>query len=1125
MTERRSNDSSSAGTNAGAAGDEGSRIRSLVEEALNSERTPEDVCATHPELLDAVRVRYARIQELAGELDRAFPSSGPVEPRRVRESAGDRTRLPRVPGYELESMLGRGGMGVVYRAQHLKLGRPVALKMLLRGDDATAKELERLLLEARTVAGLHHPHIVEVHDAGEAEGQPYFTMELVEGGSLADALRGVPMRPRDAAVLVRSLAAAIQVAHDEGVVHRDLKPGNVLVTRDGVPKISDFGLARRVNSDTRPTTAAAHFGTPSYMAPEQARGTPAAFDRAVDVYALGAILYETLTGRPPFRANSPIETQRQVIHEDPVAPSRINPSVPRDLETICLKCLRKNPVSRYASAADLQADLGRFLDGLPILARKTGTLVRAAKWARRHPTATTALGFASLGIAAVIVAVAGTIATASSTRRVVESDLAEVESAQRSSQWAAADLAIARASLRLGADGPLDLRARVDAARRNGEIVERLEAIRMTRALATGSQDAFVASDQAYADAYRAACDVGDEASPQESARRIEASPIGAALTAAMYDWHLFAVDPRRRDWMLAVLRIVDSDAGGWRDRARDPAIAKDRDAVARLVAEASLDGHSPAFLMWFAMLVRNTGGDPTPILRHVQSAHPDDFWANFMLATVLHQRGQTAEAMRFMQGAIATRPDVAIAHGYVGNYLRALDRLDESLEQLEIAVRLDPVAPILRGNLAHTLMAMGRATEALPHVELAVARSPQFVAFRVHLGHAHLALGRDDDAIEQFTQAAKLGANSATLRESLLTGFIRAGRGAEAIAAFRSSIPQESRSYEHWDGLLELCRFVGANDDYAASRASLLATFGTSEDPVVCERLCRGAMLAPIDASERGVALAAIDRALAAEANAPTWRNPLLRLAKAMACMRGGESETALGLLDAEVDAALEPMPQLVAALALADLGRNDEARAALAHAATFGDWRIVAASAPESWICHALRREAEAKLLPDLDAFLAGTFWPSATDERLAMIATCEDRGLAFAAARLFAEAFDADPALERRIKNQCRYRAAVAAAACGCGAARDGQVLTVDERSAWRTRCLRWLREELAALPAGTVAEDRIALLTKWRTDRDLRVVRDPVSLAELPESERAAFTQLWKDVDAEFRSLAD
>ena len=228
------------------------------------------------------------------------------------------------------------------------------------------------------MAGLRHANIVQVHDVGDVEGRPYFTMEFLEGGNLAQKIAGQPQPGRQASEIVAALAEAIQVAHHNGIIHRDLKPANILLTADGTPKISDFGLAR-FESDEHLTFSGARMGTPSYMAPEQALGKRGLIGPAVDIYSLGAVLYEMLTGRPPFRAETVRDTERQLLTEEAVPPRRLNATVPRDLETICLKCLEKNPQRRYESAEALAADLRRFERGEVIAARPASFLERGGQ--------------------------------------------------------------------------------------------------------------------------------------------------------------------------------------------------------------------------------------------------------------------------------------------------------------------------------------------------------------------------------------------------------------------------------------------------------------------------------------------------------------------------------------------------------------------------------------------------------------------------------------------------------------------------------------------------------------------------------------------------------------------------
>jgi serine/threonine-protein kinase len=330
--------------------------------------------------------RSTRPTEGAVEVTRATDPSRPRTAASITTgpstatSATDSFRVgPVIPGYEIEVVLGCGGMGVVYKARHLALKRTVALKMVLAGGHAGPRERARFRIEAEAVARLQHPHIVQIHEVGEAGGRAYCALEYVEGGNLAGKIDGQPMPAREAARLVEALARAMQLAHSRNVVHRDLKPANILLTADGTPKITDFGLARQLDSDSGETQAGAVMGTPSYMAPEQASGHAHEAGPAADIYALGAILYAGLAGRPPFQGTTVVETLDQVRTQEPVAPSRWQAGVPLDLETICLKCLRKEQEKRYASAAELADDLVRYQHGEPIRARPVGRLERGVK--------------------------------------------------------------------------------------------------------------------------------------------------------------------------------------------------------------------------------------------------------------------------------------------------------------------------------------------------------------------------------------------------------------------------------------------------------------------------------------------------------------------------------------------------------------------------------------------------------------------------------------------------------------------------------------------------------------------------------------------------------------------------
>jgi serine/threonine-protein kinase len=280
------------------------------------------------------------------------------------------------PGYEILGVLGKGGMGIVYKARHLALNRIVALKCILHAEHAGSEERHRFRAEAEAVARLQDPHIVQIYEVGQHNGLPFFSLEYCEGGNLAKKLASTPLPVREAARLVQILAQAMHSAHQRHIVHRDLKPANVLLTANGTLKITDFGLAKKLDTAGHTQTGTV-IGTPNYMAPEQAAGSKE-LTPAVDVYGLGAILYELLTGRPPFQAETPLDTLLQVVESPPAPPRLLNPKVDRDLETICLKCLEKVPQRRYASAEALGADLERYLAGEPIAARSVNLMGRIA---------------------------------------------------------------------------------------------------------------------------------------------------------------------------------------------------------------------------------------------------------------------------------------------------------------------------------------------------------------------------------------------------------------------------------------------------------------------------------------------------------------------------------------------------------------------------------------------------------------------------------------------------------------------------------------------------------------------------------------------------------------------------
>ncbi len=314
-------------------------------------------------------------------------SFGQLESKRStgsRPGASSKEAFPEIPGYRIDRVLGRGGMGIVYLAHQLGIERPVALKMIIGGKFASEATIERFLAEGRAVGKLQHENIVRIYDSGWFKDMPYFSLEFIDGPSLSDKIRGEPLEPLEAATLGVSLSQALHYAHESGIVHRDLKPANVLVTQAGVAKVTDFGLAKLEDEQNAYSQTGDVVGTPGYMAPEQARGEKSVSVPA-DVYGLGAILYCMLSGRPPFVAAKASDTLLQVLTQEAIPVGKLQPSIPRDLETICMKCLEKEPEKRYASAQELAAELQRFINGEPIMARPVTRVERAWRWAKRKP--------------------------------------------------------------------------------------------------------------------------------------------------------------------------------------------------------------------------------------------------------------------------------------------------------------------------------------------------------------------------------------------------------------------------------------------------------------------------------------------------------------------------------------------------------------------------------------------------------------------------------------------------------------------------------------------------------------------------------------------------------------------
>jgi serine/threonine-protein kinase len=1062
------------------------RVQGLVEEILESGRAPEEVCQDCPELLTAVRDRLRRVRALEARVDSLFPTSG----SNPTSSAPPDGRPPALPGYDVQAMLGRGGMGVVYRARHLRLNRVVALKMLLTGAYAGKHERVRFQREAEAVANLRHANIVQIYDVGDHDGWPYFTMEFLEGGSLAQALSGTPQPARKVAALLTTLAEAVQVAHQAGIVHRDLKPANILLDAEGAPKIADFGLARQFDAGPALTFSGARVGTPSCMAPEQVTGKAGAIGPATDIYALGTVLYEMLTGRPPFRGETAAETERQVVTDEPVPPARLNPKVPRDLDTICLKCLQKDPQRRYASAAALADDLRRFGDGRPIHARPVSRAARLLRWMRRKPAdaALVATVLTSVGLAfggwlwlerqradqrAERARQQGQAAQAA------EAALAQTAALGEQGRWSEVQAALESAEGLLGAAAPPDLREDLRQARANARMVSELEEIRLGMSESRYIREKVsVPPGELYADAFRKYGIPLITMTPSAAAARIRNSSIRQTLVAFLHDW-LRLVSDENRSRVREVLDLADDDE--WRRAFREALLEKDAKKLSAL-ALAPGAGDQPAVVasgLAAAMLGNMYKYDAQLFMRAAQQRHPDDFWINYFLGCFWRE-DYPQEAVGYLRAAVAIRPKSEGAHLVLGRALRNS--------------------------------------------------------------------GDEEGAIAAFRNSVSLNPSYVDVQELAWTLAPRGGLE-EARAAWEKLLERDPPDHEGWRGYAPLCLFLGNEDAYRKARRALLKRFGEATSSwIVAERVSVECLLLPDSGDDLRRAVRLADLAAALERTRQPG-NPYVSFAKGLALYRDGRFEEAIPLLREATKILLDRAgPGLALAMAQLRCGRAIEARKTLAAAVGAYDWKAarlpVHADQSTLWVSHVLRREAEAMILPDLQAFVDGGYQPRDNDERVALLGICQARGLFGSAARLFADTWEADPrlaanmtedCLSRAIRGYssganpteafnaaCRYLAARCAAAAGCGVGNDQDKLSDAQRTHWRKQAREWLRADLAMWVAKLASDSQLErnlatrMLTAWLADADLAGMREPDALDEMSADERKDCLALWHEV---------
>jgi serine/threonine-protein kinase len=1084
------------------------RVQQLLEEILERDRTPEEVCAGDPELLKEVRARWALLQRVESQLDELFPrmdsvksDDGPSESSEPKAQIA----LPPIEGYEVESVLGWGGMGVVFKARQLTPSRPVALKMLLSGAHARPQELLRFRREIAAVATLQHPNIVQVYEVGEHAGRPFFTMEFVTGGSLARQLaQGLPT-PQRAAELVAALAVTIQFAHQSGIIHRDLKPGNILLTGPlsteadrssgvswGAPKIADFGLARFVHAGPELTLSGTRMGTPSYMAPEQALGKVSAIGPAVDIYALGAILYEALTGHPPFEGSTAQETERRVISEEPTPPSRIRAHIPRDVETICLKCLHKNPARRYASAQDLADDLHRFLDGKPVRARPVGVPERAIKWARRRPAA-------ALLVATLVVLVGAAVGTGAwfqqqraeqreaktqretQARQVIQGALDRVAKHRQKEQWREAKLVLTEAERHLAdADSP-ELEEQLRQVRADIRFADELEGVRDSRPVRDGWNPDYRLRATSYREVFdRAGLRIAG-ADVDALVSTIRESAVRDQIVAALDDWAFMAFmvkDAALVERLLLIARSADPEPR-WRNQFRNPVTWRSTERLRELAGAAlAIDplppGHQLA-LLGLLLKENKSAHRTTELLREACRRRPSNFWLNREMGDALRAEGRLEEAIGFYRAALAVRPENPGVFEALGAVFLRRNQTEEALAAYYCATEFAPPNHSSRGMLVLTLVQCGYWQEAEVECRRAQELDPTnwFPPFRLAqaLHHQH----RHDEAIIMCQKAIEIA--PPLDRRYLTLANILAGmnRHEEAARAYRKEIELFPTNYLLRRSVaFELARAGKVEEAIAELRTAIAVS-----PPHSGFHMDLGALLRRQGRLEEAVA------ALRKAAELASWSGTVWELLAATRLDRGDFAEARIAL------------ERLVTVY-----GTDAERRARRRQLES----------------CNALRA-----IESRLPAILAGTEQPTDVATQLALAEWClKHRRFTALAADFYAQALAAYPSPADDREAAIRVDAACAAALAGCGVGADVAPLDGPSRAALRQQALGWLTAEYTVWAErhrqGKPGDRQLAATTvrAWLVSEDLAPVRDEQALTALPADERRSWHAFWERV---------
>jgi tetratricopeptide (TPR) repeat protein len=1068
--------------------------------------------------------------------------------------------LPAVPGYRVLREIARGGMGRVLAAFDLGLEREVALKVLLPGAKA-----DRFVRESKITARLPHPGIPPVHALGTlADGSPFLAMKLVAGHTLAAKMRSAD-RPRLLQAFVQ-VCQAVGFAHSRGVVHRDLKPANVMVGAFGEVQVMDWGLAKVLGGIAKPqaaelaacnvaapdaTHAGAVLGTPAYMAPEQARG--GSVDERADVFALGGILCAILTGQPPFSGKSTLEVIRRAGAADlEEAYARLDScGADAELVALCRRCLSPSPRDRPADGQTVADGLTIYLDGVQERLRQAELAEAEAKAKaieevkRRRLT----LALAATVLLAVLGGGGGWLYVKNERElrqthltREVNDALNRAtglrEKARSANAGSAALFAQAREqaqrALALIESGPADtalvaqvreLQVELNEEEQDRTLVATLDEARLAQAeTLSENRFAFERAIPKFREAFTAYGLPADEADPAAAGERIRNRPpaVRETIIATLEQWEALAtrfkgkIEPHR-EWLHAVVEAADPD-DNWRKRLRAVAreTSKDRQLAALSALAKSVDVRSTSPSRVCTLALGLPPSEAADLLRRAKKQRPADFWINHELGMAFKHQSppNLPEAVRFLTAAVALRPDslgalqnlgttlavhgrvddaiehfqraiqlnqrYAVAHDALGTALMKKGQLDEAIASHRKALEIDPKNALAHGHMGAALASRGQIAAGIDHIEKAIALDPKTGAWHSNLGIVRTMTGQVDRAIACFRKAVELDRKHAIAHFNLGNALFGKGKVDEAIACFRQAIALDPNDTRFHNNL-----------------GFVLSGKGQLEEAIASYRKA-------IDLDPKSALV---------HSNLGKALMKKQQVDEAIACFRKTIELTPKdGLAHCDLGRALGQQ------------GRFAESLEAIKRGHALGrkqrGWNYPSAL----WVRLA---EQSAALEARLPAFLEGEFQPTDTAERLGLAGVCQAKKLHHTAARLYADAFAADPRLAGDLARPHRYNAACCAALAAAGKGEDAATLTGQQRLALRRQALTWLRADLQARQKqltswwpGQAAQARDAL-KHWQRDSDLSCIRDKAALEKLPPDEQQGFIQLWAGVAAQLK----